>query len=174
MRGMNYYAGTVQSPYHLSVGCVLRNKDGQIAHHYFDRFEQYSDLNLLMRETMEPGETIEDTLHRGLLEEFGAKGTITHFLGGIISQYPDKDGNIIHKTTLYFACDLQEIHDDWRSHEDAEGFSAIQWHDPEFLVEKMQSQYQRYERLRNDSDETEIIRRLLLLTADGDRTEHQC
>lgn len=52
------------------------------------RFEAKGDIYLLMRETIEHGETIEESIHRGLLEEFGSTGDIKNFLGSIVSHFP--------------------------------------------------------------------------------------
>ena len=76
----NYFQSSQEFPFHISVGAVLRNKQGEIACHYFDTFshlgESAEDFYILMRETIEPNETIEKALARGLKEEFGAEAQI--------------------------------------------------------------------------------------------------
>lgn len=158
MDGMaNYYMGVEQAPYHLSVGSVLRNGRGEIACHHFDEAAGMSDVYILMRETIEPGETLEETIHRGLMEEFGAKARIVGYLGSIVAQL-DNSGPPIQKTTLYFVCDLNEIHEGWRKPDDEEKGSVIEWHDVDFLIDKMSVQGERYR--RQDFDESAVLRRL--------------
>lgn len=88
----NYFIGTKENPYHLSIGGVLKNAEGKICCHYFDHishpaFGAYDNFYLLMRETIEPGESIEQCLHRGLSEEFGATAELKSYLGSIVSHF---------------------------------------------------------------------------------------
>ena len=150
----NYFGFSTDSIYHLSVGAVLRNKDGQIGVHHFDASK--GDFYILMRETIEPNETIETALARGLREEFGATATLRRYLGPIISRFPDSHGRSIHKTTLYFLMDLQKL-GDWPKH-DGESDGALEWRDPEFLIKTMKAQAKRLH--REDWDESAVLERL--------------
>ena len=109
-----------------------------------------------MRETIEPGETIEDTLKRGLMEEFGATAIINTFIGSSTAMLHTKPA--IQKTTLYFTCDLDEIRPDWRKPDDEEKDSHIEWHSKDFLIEKMRNQG--YITGMGDLDESEVLERL--------------
>ena len=92
-----------------------------------------------MRETMEMGESIEETLHRGLMEEFGVTGDIITYLGSIKGNYPIDDVSI-EKTTLYFLVKMKSFKPELRSQEDAEKESDIQWQTIDFLIPKMKDQ----------------------------------
>lgn len=138
----NYFKGVKNKPYHLSVGAVVVNEENKVCCHYFKKitrrkaFANFTDFYLLMRETMEMGETIEQTLHRGLMEEFGVTGEIVTFLGSIKSNYPI-DNILIEKTTLYFLVRMKTFNPELRSQEDAEKESEIQWQTIDFLIPKM-------------------------------------
>lgn len=160
----NYYRGVEDQPYHLSVGAVLQNNDGLIAVHHFlktrdvsESRKKISDFYTLMRGTIEPKETPEQTLIRELMEEFGAKAKIITYLGSLAAAIgPNRD---IQKTTLYFLCLLEEMHEEWRASGDPEGDSVIEWHEPSFLIKKMQEQASRYE--MEDLDESRVIERAI-------------
>lgn len=110
-----------------------------------------------MRETIEPGESLETVLVRGLMEEFGATATLHSYIGSIVSNF-SKEGVIIEKTTLYFLCDLIAINPALRSTEDEEDGSQVQWHEPHYLIDKMRQQRVRIG--REDIDESKILEAL--------------
>lgn len=153
-----YYTSTPQNPYHLSIGAVVVNDDKKILCHHYTQFgEEEYDTYLLMKETMHPHESIEQTLHRGLLEEFGAKGEITAFLGSLVTSLP-REGVMIQKTTLYFLVKFLGKDESWRSEED-KAVSIVEWHTPEFLIEKMKEQTKHFNN-RSTLDESEILKRV--------------
>lgn len=83
----NYFQGTLDHPYHISIGAVVKNTEGKICCHYFDSLTHKSvgtltDFILLMRETIEPNETIEQCLMRGLWKNLEYK----HILMRILDQ----------------------------------------------------------------------------------------
>ena len=99
---------------------------------------------------MEMGETIEDTLHRGLMEEFGITAEIIRFIGSIKGSFEVKVSEppyTIYKTTLYFLVRMKTFNPELRSQGDVEKESEIQWLPIEFLIAKMKEQ-----RLRIGSD----------------------
>lgn len=163
MVNKNYFKGTIDNPYHLSVGAVLVNDKGEICCHYFKSFihkdlGSFTDFYILMRETMEVGEKIEDSLKRGLQEEFGAKGEIKSFLGSTISNIIFADRGSIEKTTLYFLCDLVSIDESLRAKDDPEAKSEIRWVKKEELIKIMREQGKRFD--RQGLDESVIIKRI--------------
>ncbi|MEX2369300.1 MAG: NUDIX hydrolase [Candidatus Paceibacterota bacterium] len=159
------YKGTTANPFHVSVGAVLSNGKGEICCHYFSRNTSVlkelgvNDLYILMRETMDEGESFSDTIKRGLKEEFGAVGELSHYLGAIQSYFPNKDKVSIEKTTLYFHVDCTEFNSANRDKNDPESISEIVWLEPQDLIEKMRQQSKDLN--RTDLDESTIIERYL-------------
>lgn len=162
----NHFQWTPENPYHISVGAVVRNDKGEICCHYFKEFSHptvgsFKDLYLLMRESLEDGETIEQCLERGLREEFGLTAKLVRFLGSIVSNVP-MQGTLktMEKTTLYFLCDFVSIDESKRNPDDPESGSQIKWLAPEELISKMKDQAKRYK--REDADESVILERVLV------------
>jgi hypothetical protein len=166
-KGMaNYFAGTAQYPYHISVGAVVMNKDGKIVSHHFKEFKGVADCYILMRETIEPNESIEQALHRGLMEEFGITARLLHHVGSRSSTFTSREGIPIHKTTLYFAMELMTFQEDKRLADDREAHSSIEWHEPEFLIQQIRA---KSEQMGEGSiTEADIIERVVK----GKRDEH--
>lgn len=87
----NYFQGNSKHPQHISVGAVVLNDKNEICCHHFDsrinKFIGYwkdnglEDFYILMRETIEPNETLEHALHRGLMEEFGVEAELLDYIG---------------------------------------------------------------------------------------------
>lgn len=156
------FKSTEESPYHLSVGAVLHNDNGQIACHYFKEFEvsdehrKYEDFYILMRETVETEESLEYAVLRGIREEFGSTGEIIKYIGTLITKFPRGDV-WIEKTTVYFLVKLKDFNVHKRASEDEESVSVIEWQPIDFLIEKMKKQGVEYE--RTDLDESIILER---------------
>lgn len=160
----NHFQGTKENPYHISIGAVVMNKDGKICHHYFDKklhtiMGDYENIVLLMRETIEENETIEQCLHRGLMEEFGMKAELKSYIGSIVSRFEiTGTGVYIEKTTLYFLCDFISQDDSLRAKDDVESVSVLQWSNPEDLIIRMKEQGKRLG--REDADESSVMERI--------------
>lgn len=158
------YQHKLNNPFHISVGAVVVNEEGKILVHKMAQKDVPADvaeafnysmianeeLYLLMRETLEDGETLEEAVIRGVAEEFGVEGKVIKYLGSIVSKAFARE-NEFEKTTLYFQVELIQQNE---RPEDPESFSILEWHKPEFLIEKMKSQ--RNEK-RTDLDESKII-----------------
>lgn len=103
-----YFRATNEYPYHLSIGAVVVNDEKKILCHHFKSLQlkglEFKDLYILMRETIEPNETIEQCLARGLREEFGVRAEIVHILGSLGSFIDDEISLIKQKTVVYFLC----------------------------------------------------------------------
>ena len=159
----NYFRGTSSQPYHISIGAVVRNAEGKIGCHYFDTLKAkgigtYNQLYLLMRETIEPHEFIEECLARGLQEEFGMKANLTSYIGSIVSRFKIFDSDTpMEKTTLYFLCEYVSMDESLR--EADEPTSNIRWIDPQELIDYMHNQKKRFN--REDVDESIIVERVL-------------
>lgn len=151
-----------ESPFHISVGVVLINEQGEVCVHKHTRentpaesldvLGSLSEVYILMRESLENGETLEDAVHRGIQEEFGAEGDILRYLGAIRCDIQPKT-YAFEKVTLYFLMQLTALHE--RPQEDEEAHSVLEWHTPEFLIEKMREQGTATG--RGDLDESKII-----------------
>jgi 8-oxo-dGTP pyrophosphatase MutT (NUDIX family) len=153
----NYFQGTDLKPYHLSVGAILFNKEGKIAcHHFIDHPNLKGEVYILMRETIEEGETIEEALSRGLLEEFGAEGELITYVGSLLKPYKVR-GVTVQKTTLYFLLSLTSIDETKRLEGDPESTSQIEWLDPEDLASRMKLNAAKLK--APDLDESEVITR---------------
>lgn len=128
---MNHFQRSKEYPFHVSIGAIVIDKDKKVACHYFKELDipalgKAEDLYLLMRETIEPGESIEQCLARGLQEEFGAKASMRHYIGSIVSRFSlAKEGSTVEKTTLYFLCDLVSFDPSRRKDGDPERGSEI-------------------------------------------------
>jgi len=81
----HYFQGNKEHPQHISVGGIVVNDQKQICAHKFheDQLAPYlegenigADVYLLMRETVDPNESLENAFHRGLMEEFGIKAKL--------------------------------------------------------------------------------------------------
>lgn len=157
----NHFQGTKENPYHISIGAAVMNKEGKICHHYFEKILGYENIVLLMRETIEENETIEQCLHRGLMEEFGMKAELKSYIGSIVSKFKIGDTGInMEKTTLYFLCDFISQDESLRSQEDIERESEIKWFDPKDLIVKMKEQGKRLN--REDMDESSVVERVII------------
>ena len=160
----NYFQGNSKHPQHLSVGVILLNDKGEICcHHFIDgQLKGYwpdlgiNDFYILMRKTISPGESLEEAVKKGLMEEFGVKAEIVDYIGSIKSHFKDKEIEI-EKTTIYFVCKLLSQDLNKRNEEDIEGKSNVEWQTPNFLIPKMKEQSKEYG--RTDIDESEILER---------------
>ena len=160
----NYFQGNSRHPQHFSVGAILINDKNEVCCHHLidDQLKGYwpdlgiNDLYILMRETIDPGENLDSSVKRGLMEEFGAEAEIIDYLGSIKSHFKDKDVEI-EKTTVYFVCKLISQDLFKRSDEDIEGKSNIEWQTANFLIPKMKEQSKKYG--RTDINESEILKR---------------
>lgn len=164
---MTYYQGNAGHPQHFSVGAVLVNQNGEICCHHFlaKDLEGYwpdaglDDFYLLMRETIEPGESLEAAVARGLREEFGATAELVDYVGAIQSRFGHK-GVEVQKTTAYFLCRLID-QDPSRREGGIESKTALEWRSADFLIPKMRDQAARFG--RTDVDESEILARAVSL-----------
>lgn len=161
----NFFHSTQESPYHLSVGAVVYNEDKKIACHYFDKFlardenKIHEDFYILMRETVEANESLEQAVLRGVREEFGSTGEIRRFIGSLVTKFPR--GSVwVEKTTVYFLVEIQNVNVFARDPKDAESTSVIQWQPIDELIAKMETRGKNYE--RTDLDESAILKRAKL------------
>ena len=159
----NFLNQSPESPTHISVAAVLRNHEGKLLCHFFKKedlpheSEGKSDLYLLMRESVHLGESFEAAVARGLMEEYGAKGTVIDFLGTIMSHFPCSDDPLItvEKTVLYFLVDFISIDESKREAGAVESRSMLLWLTPQELLEKNVTQAVYY--TRTDIDDSKII-----------------
>ena len=158
----NIFQASKEFPFHISVGVVLTNKDGLICCHFYKKAdlpiesEGKNDLYLLVRETLQPGETLEDAVTRGLKEEFGSGGNLKSYIGSIKSAFPLRVSKIsVEKTTLYFHVEITSFNPATRDDDEIESKSVIQWIEPRTLRDLFIEQGKKYD--RSDLDESKII-----------------
>lgn len=158
MENKNYYISNKDNPHHLSVGAVVLNDQKEVLCHHFSSITlngvTANDLYLLVRETLESGETLEEAVHRGLKEEMGAEAEIETYIGSIASEFP-RGKILMQKTTLYFLCQLKNIDASKRDVTDPEAGSKITFLPIDKLIKKMKTQSGRYG--RTDLDESSIL-----------------
>lgn len=169
MRGL--YKWSQSQPFHISVGVLLTNQKGEVCVHHFqladegERFQvgmgSAQEYYLLMRESVEDGETLEAAAVRGVREEFGATGTMRRYLGSIQSTF-EFGGTVVEKTTLYFHMECLTFDGNLRVL-DGENKSKIEWLDPHHLVEHMERLGALME--RTDRNEAKILKAYLKLSA---------
>jgi NADH pyrophosphatase NudC (nudix superfamily) len=149
----NYFRGTKDTPHHISVGAVLLDDIGKIGCHFYGpSVRSYPEnVYMLMHETIEQNESLEQTLTRGLKEEFSAKADLIRYVGSIVSQYPNQ-GVSMEKTVLYFLCRMTSI-DEKRDLNDPENVSEIRWMHLDNLIEIMKKQGKTHP----DFDESKIL-----------------
>ena len=166
MGHMNYFQRSPERPQHISVGAVMRNAEGHVLVHHFPAGAargywagaDITDFYILMRETLEPNETLEGALARGLAEEFNAVASLDSYLGSIVANWEEK-GVTYQKTTLYFLCTYQKEAGERRDLSDAEGDSELVWKAAEELIPLMHAQKERFN--REDLDESAILERYI-------------
>ena len=139
------------NPFHISVGAVAV-KEGQILVHRRtkenvpERFAYtlggLSESYVLMHESVENGEALEDAVVRGLKEEFGASGTVRKYLGALSFMHT-WSGKTFEKTILYFLADITEMS---KRPDDMEAWTELAWLSPEALLEKFRYQNERSDR----------------------------
>jgi hypothetical protein len=158
----NIFQASKEFPFHISIGVVLTNKDGFICCHFYKKAdlpiesEGKSDLYLLVRETIQTNETLENAIARGLQEEFGAKGEIKAYIGSIKSTFPLRISKVtVEKTTLYFHVEMTSFNPETRDNDEVESKSVIQWIEPKILQDLFIEQGRKYD--RSDLDESKII-----------------
>jgi len=158
----NIFQASKEFPFHISVGAVLTNAEGLVCCHYYKESdlpiesEGKSNLYLLMRETILPGEALESAVARGLQEEFGAEGELKAYIGSIKSTFPLRVSKVsVEKTTLYFHVVMRSFNPTARDQDEIESKSTIQWIDPKTLRDSFIEQGRKYD--RSDLDESEII-----------------
>lgn len=160
----SHFIGTKRTPYHLSVGAVVMSRTGKVYAHHFPRGPKNPEFFLLMRETVEPGESLEHALARGLKEEFGMKAKMVAYLGSIVSSFLNWEKTRVEKTTLYFLCTptakgaARIISKESRGGHFGKG-SVREWRAPRFLIAQMRKQGKKMK--RSDFDESVIIERAM-------------
>jgi len=151
----NYFRGTKETPHHISVGAVLINKKNEVACHYYEeqKIRKYPpNFYTLMHESIETNETLEQTLARGLQEEFSMKGSLERYVGSLVVGYSIQDIHV-EKTVLYFLCKLASI-DEVRDLTDPETVGVIKWMNIDELIDIMKKQGEAY---GSSSDEFKIL-----------------
>lgn len=144
----SYYQGALNKPAHLSVGAIVYNKEDETFGYLLKKLDGYSIHNL-MTKTVMPGETMEETLERGLLSEMGAKGDIMTYIGSLQSTdtwWADiGKPTEVEKTTVFFLIELTNYAESDRDQKDAsEGTSEVGFKSYEDLYTAFEQEYEKY------------------------------
>lgn len=151
---LNFNRSTKERPYHLSVGGVVHNNEGEILTRHFSNFKgRDTDMYLFPTETIEPSESLEQALLRGLKEEVGVTAEIKGFLGTLVG-FAKSNDKIFEKTVIYFLTELKSI--SLPQYPDEDGASTVEWHTPEFLLE--QTKYLPQDMIHSVLNESSIIK----------------
>ncbi len=160
----NLFQHSKEQPHHISVGAVLINDEGKICVHrrtlentpekYHFAMGGLPEVIILMRESLENGELLEEAVLRGIREEFGAAGEVLAYLGSLQVVVQTQAAHAFEKTTLYFSVHMTAQDDSLRER-DGEGHSELRWYTPEELISIMHIQGRSTH--RQDLDESKII-----------------
>jgi hypothetical protein len=163
----NLYSYEVDTPYHASVGAVLYNDRGEICLHKYlyeniPNETKYltgglSEMFTLMRETVRDEESLVAAVARGILEEFGAVGSVEKYLGAIIAHVATDTDLIFEKVTLYHSVKLESFVD--RGKESVENKSGMVWVAPAEALAIMEKQVAGT--TREELNEVKIIERFI-------------
>jgi hypothetical protein len=151
----SHFQHTPDSPYHLSAGALVYDRHNRVLVHVFT-----GGIYTLIRETIEPDESIEAAIHRGIGEEAGSTAELVRYLGAITGTVRNVSSGVeFEKTTLYFAARLLDWQPQQRDPDDEESVSELQWHDPQQLIRIMREQT----KLTGfgDLDESVVMKRFL-------------
>jgi hypothetical protein len=159
----NLFQQSAKSPFHISVAALVTNDKKQILCHHFKAVdlphesEGKSDLYLMMRETLHDNESLEAGVARGLMEEYGATGTIVDYLGSIQSHFPYTfDHSVsIEKTVLYFEVKLETLDESKREKGAVESRSQLVWLNASDFLKKIAAQTSILN--RTDLDDSKVI-----------------
>ncbi|MES2622942.1 MAG: NUDIX domain-containing protein [Patescibacteria group bacterium] len=147
---MNPYQGTKDHPHHISVGVILINDKNEVACHYYaePKIRNYpQNFYTLLHESVEAGETLEQTATRGMKEEYSMKGTFERYVGSVVTHF-HREEQKVEKTVLYFLCKLISI-DEVRDLTCPESISEIKWLEVDELIKLMKAQ--------GEDDESKIL-----------------
>lgn len=159
---MSIFQAKPNKPFHLSAGAVVLDDNGKVLCHYYKKLRGGENIYILMRETVGDDANIFDTVHRGLMEEFGAEAEIQNYIGSLIAE--DKwfgeidQPTLVQKTTIYFLCKLKRVDDNLRLQDHPEFGSEIVRIDIDELIEKMKVNYEKYK--WKDIREFEVLERV--------------
>lgn len=156
----HYFIGEKVQPYQLSVGAVVLNGNGEVLCHHFSGIRGSLDIYSLMRQTVEPGKSLEEMVFFGLRKEFGVRAKIESFLGSIVGEFTNWEQAVIKKTTLYFLCEYEGKLENFPGKgDDLEGIqSAVEWIKLDDLIAKMKSQAISFG--RTDYDESSVLEKV--------------
>lgn len=160
MERLHYFIGQKKSPFHLSVGAVILDKQKKnVYHHHLHKVNGKTDVYLLMRNTVQPNESFERTLKRGARKEFGMNIKINRYLGSITSSFINWEKAKIQKTTLYFLCEQVGKIKNVKQYESHYGEKSVrEWKPIKFLIPQMKKQAKILK--RSDFDESSVLKRI--------------
>lgn len=144
------HIATKEHPHHISVGVILINDKNEVACHFYEepKIRNYpKNFYTLLHESLEANDSLEETVARGLQEEFSMKGEVKRYIGSLVTSFHIGDVKV-EKTVLYYLCKLLSI-DNERNLSDPEAISEIKWMNIDELIAIMKTQ--------GDDDESKIL-----------------
>jgi len=156
---MNYYQASSTKPFHLSVGAIVLDENGNILCEHYDKLNEWEDIYWLMHSTINPNETLEQALHRGLKEEMGVTGEIISFVGvhNYKSEWFGETSSPVEvtKSIAYFTVRLISADESLKSQDNSAYNSRVVALTKKELIQKMKIQYQKY--LIDELDESRVL-----------------
>lgn len=78
---MNYYQAKPNKPFHLSVAAIIIDDNNEVLCQHYNQLNSWNNIYWLMHSTVNPYETLEQALSRGLAEENGISAKVITFIG---------------------------------------------------------------------------------------------
>lgn len=117
-----------------AVRCFVMNSQGQCAMIHIKGYDIFGERDHYESSGggIEPGESMEQAIHREIQEELGLEVVVGNYLGSVVDEY-----HLLHRTTVqnYFICYATKKTHFSRTRLETELFNGIIWKFPEQWLE---------------------------------------